>query len=107
MTNRIIPIIYIFLLLYRCLSYGQNILSGHVTDKETGEALPGATVFLPDLKTGTSTDKDGKYLLGNLPGSSIVVQVSFLGYKAEVVILDLSKIHDRDFLLSPSAIEAK
>lgn len=99
-------IVFIFTFSYS-LAYGQNTLSGHVTDKETGEALPGATIYLPDLKSGTSTDKDGFYKLRNLPGSSMVVQVSFIGYKAEVLTLDLSKIHSRDFQLNPSAIEAK
>jgi len=100
-------IIYLFITV--CIShiYGQNMLSGHVTDKETGEALPGATLFLPDLKIGTSTDKDGFYKLHNLPKSSLVIQVSYMGYKAEVVIIDLSKVQSRDFQLNPSAIEAK
>jgi iron complex outermembrane recepter protein len=107
MKNRFLLLIYLFTLGCTSHIYGQNLLTGQVTDKETGEALSGATVFLPDLKTGTTTDKDGRYKLGNLPGSSIVVQVSFIGYKAEVVTLDLAITHTRDFQLSPSAIEAK
>jgi len=95
------------LLLFSSQAIGQNILSGHVTDKETGESLPGATIYLPDLKTGTITDKDGFYKLRNLPGSSIVVQLSYIGYRAEVVTLDLARVHTRDFQLNPSAIEAK
>ncbi len=106
---RIRLLLFIYLSLLICISYvnGQNVLSGHVTDKETGEALPGATLFLPDLKTGTSTDKDGFYKLHNLPESFMVIQISYIGYKAEVVTLDLSKIKSRDFQLNPSAIEAK
>jgi len=107
MKNAVAFIIYIFLLLYSFLSYGQNVLSGYVTDKETGEILPGASLYLPDLKTGTSTDKNGYYILRNLPGSSLVIQVSYMGYKAEVVTIDLLNIHSRDFQLNPSAIEAK
>jgi iron complex outermembrane recepter protein len=107
MKKRFLLLIYLFTVGCTSFIYGQNILTGHVTDKETGEALSGATVFLPHLKTGTSTDKDGTYKLGNLPGSSIVVQVSFIGYKAEVVTLDLAVTHTWDFQLSPSAIEAK
>jgi len=107
MRIRLFLIIYLSTLVCTSLIYGQNVLSGHVTDKETGEALPGATLFLPDLKTGTSTDKDGFYKLHNLPKSSLVIQVSYVGYKAEVVTIDLSKIQSRDFQLNPSAIEAK
>jgi len=100
-------ILYLFTMVHLSPVFGQNVLSGHVTDKETGEALPGATLFLPDLKTGTSTDKDGFYKLHNLPKSSLVIQVGYMGYKAEVLTLDLSKIQTRDFQLNSSAIEAK
>jgi iron complex outermembrane receptor protein len=96
-----------FLLLTGSSAYGQAELSGHVTDTETGQSLPGATLYFPDLKTGTATDLNGNYKLQNLPASSLVVQVSFLGYTAEVVTIDLSKVHTRDFQLTPSAIEAK
>ncbi|MCX6280878.1 MAG: TonB-dependent receptor [Bacteroidetes bacterium] len=100
-------LLFLCLLLCASLAFGQRALSGHVTDKETGESLPGATVYLPDLKSGTTTDKDGFYKLRDLPNSNIVVQVSFIGYKAEVLKIDLGEIHSRDFQLSPSAIEAK
>ena len=107
MKSWFVLIILLSTLIYTPFIYGQNTLTGHVTDKVSGETLPGATIFLPDLKTGTSTDKDGVYKLPSLPGSSIVVQVSFVGYKAEVIILDLASVHSHDFQLSPSAIEAK
>jgi iron complex outermembrane recepter protein len=107
MRIRLFLIIYVSTLVYTSFIYGQNMLSGHVTDKETGEALPGALLFLPDLKTGTSTNKDGFYKLHNLPKSSLVIQVSYMGYRAEVVTIDLSKVQSRDFQLNPSAIEAK
>ena len=94
-------------LFYLSMGFGQNALTGLVTDKETGETLPGATVFFPDLKAGTTTDKDGVYKFRSLPKSSLVIQVSFMGYKAEVLTLDLAKVHSQDFKLSPSAIEAK
>ena len=100
-------ILVIIFILCGCMAHAQRMLSGHVTDKETGESLPGATVFLPDLKSGTVTDKDGLYKLRNLPNSNIVVQVSYIGYKAEVTKVDLGEVHEKDFQLSPSAIEAK
>ncbi|MCX6284525.1 MAG: TonB-dependent receptor [Bacteroidetes bacterium] len=100
-------LLLLFLALCSSMGYGQRSISGHVTDKETGESLPGATVYLPDLKSGTTTDKDGVYKLRNLPNSNIVFQVSFIGYKAEVRKIDLGEIHAMDFQLSPSAIEAK
>lgn len=85
----------------------QNTLSGRITDKQSGEALPGATVYIPDLKTGTSSDQDGYYKMKNLPSSILLVQVSYIGYKAEVIAINLAEGIGRDFSLMPSAIEAK
>jgi len=107
MSKGILPVLFFLIILYSSPGYSQNRLSGHVYDKETGSTLPGATIYLPDLKTGTSCDKDGYYQLLNLPESSLVIQVSFVGYKAEVLTVDLSKVNSRDFLLLPSAIEAR
>ena len=36
---------------------GKVTLSGKITDKATGEAVPGVYVYIPDLKTGAVTDK--------------------------------------------------
>jgi|WetSurMetagenome_2_1015567.scaffolds.fasta_scaffold06474_4 iron complex outermembrane recepter protein len=85
----------------------QNELSGRVTDKVTGEILPGATVFFPDLKIGTSADQDGLYRIKNLPNSSLVIQVTYIGYKAVIFNIDLTKVHHYDAELIPSAIEAR
>jgi iron complex outermembrane recepter protein len=107
MNQKILTTVLLFLLLSSITGNGQTEISGHVIDKETGENLPGASIFLPDLKTGTSTDINGYYKLANLPASSLIIQVSYMGYKAEVVTIDLSKARIYDFQLNPSAIEAK
>jgi iron complex outermembrane recepter protein len=85
----------------------QTTLSGKVLDKETGESLPGATLFIPDLKVGTAADQEGRYSFKNLPTSTIVLQASYIGYKAMVVSIDLSLESKKDIYLSSSAIEAQ
>ncbi len=54
-------------------------LSGKVYDEDKN-ALSGATVFIVELKKGTSTDFDGKYQVVLSPGS-YEVQVRYLGYE--------------------------
>lgn len=107
MKKKVLIILYIILLLIQSMASGQITLTGKITDKESGESLPGATVYLPDLKIGTSSDHDGYYKFDYLPQSSIIVQVRFLGYKAVVVTIDLAKISKYDFTLTGSAIEAQ
>jgi len=86
-------------------STGKTTLSGKITDKKTGEAMPGVSIYIPDLKTGTSSDINGIYEIQNLPQSKVLVQVSFIGYKLIAEYIDLSKITTKDFTLEESVAE--
>ena len=56
--------IYLFFLLssglfYTCMLDAQvYTLTGKVLDKATGKSLPGASVYLPEIKKGTIANKD-------------------------------------------------
>ena len=102
---RIIPGTIIFLFI--TASYAQITLSGKVTEKGSGEPLIGATVYIPDLKTGSSSDKDGNFRIRNLPATTLLVQVSYIGYQAVTVKVDLGKTTVQNFELSESAIESQ
>ena len=54
---------------------GQATLSGKVTDKQTGESLPGVNIYLPDLKTGAVSGPDGTYTIQFLPLTKVLVQI--------------------------------
>ena len=84
---------------------GQNILTGKITDKETGEALPGATIYIPELKTGAMVDIAGVYKIENLPKTKVIIQVSFLGYKSIVENVDLSITKTLDFSMEQAVTE--
>lgn len=77
----------------------RTTLSGKVTDKSTGEALPGVSLYIPDLKTGTATDMNGNYKINNLPSTKVVLQISFIGYKTIIETVDLATINTKDFAL--------
>ncbi len=66
----------------------QNIISGTILD-ESGQPLPGATIFIPETDKGTVTNLDGHYTLSNLPNGKLKIQFSFIGYvnKIETVVL--------------------
>lgn len=84
---------------------GKTALSGKITDKATGEVLPGATLYIPDLKTGTISSVDGTYKIENLPQTKILLQVSYTGYKMIIETIDLATISTKDFALELSAKE--
>ncbi len=55
-------------------------LSGFVVDEQTGEALPGAHVYLPDLRLGTATNEMGYFVLPSLPVASYRARITFVGF---------------------------
>jgi iron complex outermembrane recepter protein len=87
------------------ITNAQNIITGKITDKETREALPGATIYIPELKTGAVTDDTGAYKLDNLPKTKVIVQVSFLGYKSIVETVDLSTTKSLNFSMEQAVTE--
>lgn len=56
------------------------VVTGKVTDAETGEALPGVTVALNGSTAGVATDMDGNYQI-EITGENDVLVFSFTGYK--------------------------
>jgi iron complex outermembrane receptor protein len=85
---------------------GNGTLSGVVTDKKTGATIPGATISIPDLRTGSITDANGKYMISNLPKGVYLVQVSFVSYATFNQRVDLSRTSTLNVQLETSTIEA-
>ena len=95
----------LLMILTCCIINGQNILTGKITDKVTGEALPGSTIYIPELKTGAMADIAGGYKIENLPRTKVIIQVSFLGYKSIVENVDLSITKTLDFSMEQAVTE--
>lgn len=79
----------------------QATLKGKVVD-ETGQPLPGANVFVKGTTTGTITDFDGMFSLGNIQAGTQTIGVSFMGYSTieeELVFIDGSTV-TKDFNMS-------
>jgi iron complex outermembrane receptor protein len=81
-------------------------LTGVVTDKKDGSPIVGATVSIPDLKTGTLTDANGRYTLSHVAKGIYVVQFSYVGYSSFTKRVDFSKTTEINAQLQASSIEA-
>jgi len=57
------------------------IITGKVTDSETNETLPGASIVIQGTTTGSSTDFDGYFEIKNLKPGKYTLQVQFISYK--------------------------
>jgi ferric enterobactin receptor len=56
-------------------------LSGKITDKNTGENLPFASVSVLGKKNGTQTNVDGYFTLLKVPSDTVTILVSYMGFK--------------------------
>ena len=72
------------------LSFAQKLtISGHVTDAEDGKPLPGATIKAGEVR-GTSTDKNGNFVLKNISDNIDALDVSYIGYQTSKVAISTS-----------------
>ena len=74
-------------------------ISGVVKDKESGETLPFANVFVKDTNIGTTTNADGFFTLFNVPSETSIIQVQYLGYKVESLVLTSETAKDKITIL--------
>ena len=61
----------------------RGTVTGRVTDRRTGHAIPFATVSVPGAKRGALTNSEGIYLIAAVPAGTWEVTVQFLGYRPE------------------------
>lgn len=80
--GRILFLILLFSL--SCMAVMAGNLKGSIVDKETHEPLTGATIQVAGTSIGAVADLDGNYQLNLKPGI-YSLQVSYIGYKTEVV----------------------
>ena len=86
MKHRMILTI-VFLVTAMCFSGTTGRISGRVIDAKTGLAIHAANVFVVGTNYGASTDKDGLFLIKDVPPGKYVISAVAKGY-------DLTKMQD-------------
>lgn len=84
----------------------QGIITGRVTEAETGAPLQGARVNISGSDLGSLTDADGRYVIQNVPDGDVVVQVELLGYLAtsQNATVSTDETITLDFELAPDPL---
>ncbi len=79
-------------------------ITGRVVSADKSEAIPGATVLIKGTTNGTATDAEGQFKLQVRDKQDVTLVLSFLGYKAQEVVVkpDQTIIEVK---LSPEAAE--
>ncbi len=85
MTKRFSFVLSVFVLAFSVLQAQTGKIIGKVTDKNTGEPLPGCNIIVEDLLTGAATKDDGTFIILNLTPGVYNVKAQMVGYKTEVI----------------------
>jgi len=62
------------------LAQEKSTISGKVTDKKTGHALPFATITVVGAQRGALSDAEGQFVVSGVPVGTWEVRVQYLGY---------------------------
>ncbi len=65
-------------------------ISGIVSDGQTGEPLPGATIKIENSNKGTSTGLDGEFYIQDIGSEKISFKITFIGYEEQKLDHDFS-----------------
>ncbi|MCE5249716.1 TonB-dependent receptor [bacterium] len=90
-----IPAIMIFWLIVSTSAASAKEVSGTVTEKESGEPIYGAAVFVKGTKIGTLTDKDGLWTLTDVPHEDFILVFQMTGYRTVEIKATGGVVHAR------------
>jgi hypothetical protein len=77
---------------------GLVTLSGYLKNKANGEALIGATVYIPQLRTGVITNPYGFYSI-SVPSGTYSINFSFIGYQTQSPFVNLTSSKQMNIML--------
>lgn len=82
-------------------------IRGTVTDKKTGEPLPGANIILKGTYYGAATDLDGNYVIPDISPGSYDLEISMIGYTKQLhggIELKKDEIRVLNIILEPTVL---
>ncbi|HEX6431364.1 MAG TPA: TonB-dependent receptor, partial [Niastella sp.] len=82
-----------------------GVLTGKITDAKTGESLPGASIYLHDLKKGTISDDKGMYRIANLNVGKYLIEITYRGYSSIIETVTINGDTQKDFALKEAVVE--
>lgn len=88
------------------LAAAQFSLSGKITDLQSGETLPGASIRIEKTSIKTVSDADGNFRIGNLKAGSYTLTISYIGYQQMQQTVSLSSNQSQNFALERSTVQA-
>jgi iron complex outermembrane recepter protein len=78
LTNKLLSVLLLTFMSFSIFAQSSKI-SGKIVDTK-GVALPGATIIIKGSNSGTTTDQNGNFTIGNVAIGSYKVGISFIGF---------------------------
>ena len=86
---RKLTFLFTFLLFVALQASAQMQITGKVTNAESGDPIPGASVVVKSQTTiGTTTDMDGNYSLDGIPSDAETLVFSFVGMQEKEIAIN-------------------
>lgn len=103
MLERTGVFLFYILIAMGTMAQSKNVVSGKITDAATGSPLAGVSVYMPDLKLGVVSGRDGTYLIRDLPSGDYVITISRIGYAQQVEEVAVKGMISKNYSLSSSS----
>src|SRR5437762_4777436 len=84
LARLLIPSLFLLAVARPALAQDKGTITGKVTDKRTGHALPFANVAVPAAQKGGLTDSEGRFTISGVPVGTYELKIQFLGYRPEL-----------------------
>lgn len=104
--KRTIPRLFLIGFLFICITplQAQITLSGMITDKSTGEALPFANISIKNSFVHTISSIEGRYTLQMRKKGTFTISVSYVGFQPFEQLVELNRDQILDVELSPGIL---
>jgi len=90
-----------------CLLHAQDTnvsLEGTVIDAHTGQAMPGAHVFIEGTYLATITGANGRFTFSNLKSGNYSIRASYIGYQTETIDIRFPEQNNLEIRMKAAAI---
>lgn len=98
LMKRLFIIFFIFIGCHEIYAQQKHTISGYLKDAENGEDLIGASVYVSEIKGGTTSNVYGFYSM-SLPAGKYTITYSFVGYHPQIIEVNLDASKEQDINL--------
>ncbi|MFT3911574.1 MAG: TonB-dependent receptor [Ferruginibacter sp.] len=80
-------------------------ISGKVISAKTGLPIEGASVYITDIKTGSTTNTKGEFTISNISEGTHLIEISHVGFTTIAENITIGEDTKKDFSLAEAIIE--